>query len=86
MNGLFSISVSSFHSAPSLLEISELCIFGLSWAIFRRWPLDQTMKAFMGRLMCSWGCSGFPPFIIGGDTDDEDVEDVEVDPEEDEKK
>jgi hypothetical protein len=31
-------------------------------------------------------CSGFPPFIIGGDVDDEDVEDVEVDPEEDEKK
>jgi hypothetical protein len=41
------------------------------------------MKAFMGRLMCSWACSGFPPFIIGGDVDDEDVD---VDPEEVEKK
>ena len=38
---------------PSRLEISELCIFGLSWAILRRWRRDQTMKAFMGRLMWS---------------------------------
>lgn len=36
---------------PSLFDISELCIFGLSWAILRRCPLDQTMKAFIGRLM-----------------------------------
>lgn len=55
MNGRFSISVSSFHSAPNLLDISELCILGLSWAIFLRCPRDHTMKAFMGRLMCSFG-------------------------------
>lgn len=46
---------------PSLLEISELCILGLSWAILRRCPRDQTMNAFMGRLMWSllwwrWCC------------------------------
>lgn len=49
MNGRLSFSVSTFHSAPSLLLISELCIFGFSWAILRLWPLDQTMKAFIGR-------------------------------------
>jgi len=49
MNGLFSASVNSFHSAPRRLLISELCIFGLSCAILRRWPRDHTMKAFMGR-------------------------------------
>ena len=54
MKGLFSTSVSIFHSAPSRLEISELCIFGLSCAILRRWPLDQTMNAFMGLLMWSF--------------------------------
>ena len=53
MNGRFSSSVSSFHSAPSLLEISELCILGFSWAILRRWPLDHTMNAFMGRFTLS---------------------------------
>ena len=53
MKGLFSTSDSIFHSAPSRLEISELCIFGLSCAILRRWPLDQTMNAFMGLLMWS---------------------------------
>lgn len=53
MKGRFSLSVSSFHSAPSLFEISELCIFGFSCAIFRRWPRDHTIKAFIGRLMCS---------------------------------
>lgn len=52
MNGLFCISDSSFHSAPNLFEISELCIFGFSTAIFRLWPLLQTMKAFIGLLMC----------------------------------
>jgi hypothetical protein len=52
MNGLFCISVSSFHSAPNLFEISELCILGLSTAILRLWMRDQTMKAFIGRLMC----------------------------------
>lgn len=39
--------------SPSRLEISELCILGLSCAILRRWSRDQTMKAFMGRLMWS---------------------------------
>uniref|UniRef100_A0A182U9W9 Uncharacterized protein n=1 Tax=Anopheles melas TaxID=34690 RepID=A0A182U9W9_9DIPT len=38
---------------PSRLEISELCIFGLSWAIFLRCNRDHTMNAFIGRLMCS---------------------------------
>ena len=47
-----------FHSAPSLLEISELCILGFSCAIFRRCPLDQTMNAFMGRLMWSFPLPG----------------------------
>lgn len=42
IKGRFCDSVSSFHSAPSLLEISELCIFGFSTAIFRLWPRDQT--------------------------------------------
>ncbi|TNN39673.1 hypothetical protein EYF80_050150 [Liparis tanakae] len=51
MYGLFSDSESSFHSAPSLLLISELCILGFSCAIFLLWPRDQTMKAFMGLLM-----------------------------------
>lgn len=54
MNGRFCPSVSNFHSAPKRFDISELCIFGLSWAILRRCPRDQTMKAFMGRLMWSW--------------------------------
>ena len=58
MKGLFSSSVKTFHSAPSLFEISELCIFGFSCAIFRRWPRDQTMKAFIGLLMWS-------PLLLG---------------------
>lgn len=57
MNGRFWHSVSSFHSAPKRLEISELCIFGLSWAILRRWPRDHTMNAFIGRLI--WSCCDF---------------------------
>lgn len=69
MKGLFCPSVKSFHSAPSLLEISELCILGLSWAIFLLWPRDHTIKAFIGRLMWSGGwCE---------DTDEDDEEDVE---------
>lgn len=62
MNGLFSISVSSFHSAPRRLLISELCIFGFSWAIFLRCPRDHTMNAFMGRLMCVRSRSA--PFMV----------------------
>jgi hypothetical protein len=65
MNGLFSDSLNNFHSAPRRLEISELCIFGFSWAIFRRCPRDQTMKAFMGLLMCSWLWMGFGEDIFG---------------------
>ena len=53
MKGLLSPSVSNFQSAPSRLEISELCILGFSCAIFLRWPRDQTMKAFIGLLMWS---------------------------------
>ena len=49
MNGRLSVSESSFHSPPSRFEISELCIFGFSCAIFRRWPRDHTIKAFIGR-------------------------------------
>lgn len=49
MNGRFSSSLRFFHSAPKHLLIAELCIFGFSCAIFRRWPRDQTMKAFIGR-------------------------------------
>lgn len=48
MNGLFSLSFSSFHSAPSRFEISELCIFGFSWAIFLRCPRLQTMTGEFG--------------------------------------
>lgn len=58
INGRFSPSLRSFHSAPSLFEISELCIFGFSCAIFRLCPRDQTMNAFIGRFMCSL-CSAF---------------------------
>lgn len=53
MNGRFWHSVNSFHSAPSRFDISELCIFGLSCAIFRRWPRDQTIKAFIGLFIWS---------------------------------
>ena len=55
IKGLLSASVKSFQSAPSLLDISELCILGFSCAIFLRWPRDQTMKAFIGLLMWSIG-------------------------------
>jgi len=50
MKGRFSTSDNSFHSAPNLLLISELCIFGFSCAIFLRCPRLQTMKAFIGLL------------------------------------
>lgn len=66
MKGLFSYSVNNFHSAPSLLLISELCILGFSWAIFRLCPRDQTMKAFMG--LFTWSSVGLMgclrPFIV----------------------
>lgn len=53
MNGRFSASLRSFHWAPNRFEISELCILGLSDAIFRLWPLDHTMNAFIGRFTLS---------------------------------
>ncbi len=53
MKGRFSSSLNFFHSLPSRLLISELCILGLSWAILRLWPRDHTMKAFIGRLTWS---------------------------------
>lgn len=49
------------NNSPSLLEISELCIFGLSCAILRRCNRDQTMNAFIGRLMC---CSSACRFVV----------------------
>lgn len=53
MNGLFSDSERSFHCAPRRLEISELCILGLSEAIFLRCPRDHTINAFIGRFTLS---------------------------------
>ena len=50
---VFTKSINQSIDLPSRLEISELCILGLSWAILRRWPLDQTMNAFIGLLMWS---------------------------------
>lgn len=66
INGRFSDSLNNFHSAPRRFEISELCIFGFSCAIFLRCPLDHTINAFMGRFMCSWLCidGGFDSDII----------------------
>ena len=64
INGLFSISVKSFHSAPNLFDISELCILGFSWAIFLRCPLDHTINAFMGLFMWSWWCDDLLDIII----------------------
>ena len=54
MKGLFWVSVSIFHSEPRRREISELCILGLSWAIFLLCIRLHTINAFMGRLMCSF--------------------------------
>ena len=53
MYGLFSPSLSAFHSAPSLLLSSELCIRGFSRASSLRLCFDHTMNAFMGRLTWS---------------------------------
>ena len=68
MKGLLSTSVRSFQSAPSRLEISELCILGFSCAIFLRWPRDQTMKAFIGLLMWSI-CLEPGPMVHWADND-----------------
>ena len=53
INGRFSASLSAFHSAPSRLLSSELCIRGFSCASSFRRCFDHTMNAFMGRLMWS---------------------------------
>lgn len=53
MNGRFSDSERSFHCAPKRFDISELCILGLSDAIFLRCPRDHTINAFMGRFTLS---------------------------------
>jgi len=37
---------------PSILEMLELCISGQAFRIFLRSSLAQTMKAFIGRLIC----------------------------------
>lgn len=37
---------------PRILLMLELCMSGKAWRILRRSSLAQTMKAFMGRLMC----------------------------------
>ena len=70
MNGRFCVSVSIFHSLPSRREISLLCIFGFSCAILRRWIRDQTMNAFIGRLMCSF-------FSLPGEEEEGEVEGLE---------
>ncbi|TNN34409.1 hypothetical protein EYF80_055425 [Liparis tanakae] len=54
MKGRFSASDITFHSAPSRLLISELCILGFSCAIFLRCPRDHTMNAFIGLFTRSW--------------------------------
>jgi hypothetical protein len=64
MNGRFSDSVNVFHSDPSRFEISELCIFGFSCAIWRRFMRDQTMKAFIGRLMWLLSIFFLSPLLI----------------------
>ena len=52
IKGCLSRSANSFQRVPRRRLISELCILGFSVAIFRRWPRDKTMNAFMGRLTC----------------------------------
>lgn len=78
MKGLFWASDSIFHSEPSLRDISLLCILGFSWAIFLLWILDQTIKAFIGLLMCSF--LSFPGEELedapGGEFDEDEVGDI----------
>ena len=87
MNGLLSSSLSFFHSLPRRLLISELCIFGLSWAILRRWPRDHTMNAFIGRF--TWSPAP-PPAAAAAATAaaielaDDDESDVDDDDDDDE--
>ena len=66
MKGRLSSSESAFHWVPSLLEISELCIFGFSSAIFFLIFLDQTMKAFMGLLTLSSSSTSPEELVPGG--------------------
>ncbi|KAF5905946.1 Uncharacterized protein DAT39_004306, partial [Clarias magur] len=55
MNGILSVSLSSFQRFPSRFEISALCMSGDCSMILRRSICDHTMNAFMGRLMCPLG-------------------------------
>ena len=48
-----------------------MCILGFSCAIFLRWIRDQTMKAFIGRLMCSF-------FSLLGEPLEGEVEELEA--------
>lgn len=64
MYGRFSVSDSAFHSAPSFLLSSELCILGFSCANSLRLSFDQTMNAFIGRLM--WSGDLLDMIVIGG--------------------
>lgn len=41
------------ENSPNRFDISELCIFGLSDAIFLRCNRDHTINAFIGRFICS---------------------------------
>lgn len=51
--GFFSSSLKRLHSAPNSLLISQFSMFGYLRASLRRSVRDQTMNAFIGRLMCS---------------------------------
>ena len=51
MKGCLSSSFRAFHLHPSSFEISALCLSGWTSTILRRSNWDQTMKAFIGRLM-----------------------------------
>lgn len=55
MKGILSVSLSSFHRFPSLLEISALCMSGDCSMIFLLSICDHTINAFMGLLMWPLG-------------------------------
>ena len=48
-----------FHLIIFFWNTSELCIFGFSCAICRRFIRDQTIKAFIGLFMWSFSCFFF---------------------------
>ena len=43
-----------FQNSPKILEMLELCISGYFCKMLRRSSLAQTIKAFIGRLICSF--------------------------------